>query len=262
MKAWTVRGEEEEEQVGNDLIQLVSIPDGLEQEESKDRRGARLMESMWKVMPKKLEKLIQEINESDSVKITCVIADGAMGWALEVAEKMGIHRAVFWSASALLLAMVLSITKLLHDGIIDSTLQARKKKINCLNHLEGSLWPEDSNCLNWLDLQQDKSIIYVAFGSIAILDHAQLQELALGLKLSNKPFLWVVRSGINNEANYDFLKEFEERLSSRGKVVGWASSIESSKPSFNCLLLKPLWLEFYLRRCHQWSAFLVLAFIG
>ncbi|XP_054801368.1 UDP-glycosyltransferase 83A1-like [Prosopis cineraria] len=49
-----------------------------------------------------------------------------------------------------------------------------------------------------------------------------LQELAVGLELSNKPFLWAVRSDINKAANYDFLKEFEERLSSQGKVIGWA----------------------------------------
>ncbi|XP_054803313.1 UDP-glycosyltransferase 83A1-like [Prosopis cineraria] len=298
MKVRAMRGGGGGEQVENDLIQLVSIPDGLEQEENKDRGLERLLESMWKVMPKKLEKLIQEINESVGEMISCVVADGAMGWALEVAEKMGIHGAAFIPTSASLLALFLSIPKLLDDGIIDSNgtpikdqiihlapempamrtkhflwtqvcdlnaqrivfhfimrgnkalestdwvicnstqelepqtfafspnifpigpLQARKN--NHTDHLAGSFWPADSTCMNWLDLQQDKSVIYVAFGSIAIFDHNQLQELALGLELSNKPFLWVVRSDINKEANYDFLKEFEERLSSRGKVIGWA----------------------------------------
>ncbi|XP_028757772.1 UDP-glycosyltransferase 83A1-like [Neltuma alba] len=60
-------------------------------------------------------------------------------------------------------------------------LQARKN--NHIDHLASSLWPEDSTCLNWLDLQREKSVIYVAFGSLAKFDHNQLQELALGLEV-------------------------------------------------------------------------------
>lgn len=99
-------------------------------------------------------------------------------------------------------------------------LQARKS--NPMDHLSASFWPEDSTCLNWLDQQPHKSVIYVAVGSMAKFDHTQLQELALGLELSNKPFLWVVRSDINNGTSSDFLKELQNRLGSRGKVVNWA----------------------------------------
>ncbi|KAI9082468.1 hypothetical protein K1719_035611 [Acacia pycnantha] len=282
MKAQEAKGEEDKEQVGNDRIQLVSIPDGLEQDEDTNSRPERMM-SISEVMPKKLEKLIQDINEeSDNEKISCVIADGTMGWALEVAEKMGIQRAVlFWPASASFLALFLSIPKLLHDGIIDGDgtptkdqiiqlapkmpavrtthflwtqfkleapafafapkalpigpLQARKR--NQINHLVGSFWPEDSTCLNWLDLQPDKSVIYVAFGSVAKFDHTQMQELALGLVLSNKPFLWVVRSDINDVENYDFLKGFEDRLFSLGKIVSWAPQQKVlNHPSIACFL--------------------------
>ncbi|KAK4271195.1 hypothetical protein QN277_019922 [Acacia crassicarpa] len=303
------------EQVGSDQIQLASISDGIEQEENRNRHEI-LLESIWQVMPKKLEKLIQEINnEAESEKISCVVADGTMGWALEVAEKMGIRRgALFWPASASFLALFLSIPQFLHDGIFDpegtkmedqsinlapempamrttnliwsnvcdnfnatkigfnflmrsskvlesidrvicntsleleaptiafapkilpiGPLQARKS--NDIDQSATSFLPEDPNCLNWLDLQQDKSVIYVAFGSLAIYDHIQLQELALGLELSNKPFLWVVRSDICNGANYDFLKEFEDRLSSRGKVVNWAPQLKVlSHPSIACFL--------------------------
>ncbi|XP_028757666.1 UDP-glycosyltransferase 83A1-like [Neltuma alba] len=73
------RGEEEgeEERVGNYQIKLVSIPGGLQQEEKKARPVDRLMDSGWQVMPEKLLKLIQEINESESEKISCVVADKA-----------------------------------------------------------------------------------------------------------------------------------------------------------------------------------------
>ncbi|KAK4271193.1 hypothetical protein QN277_019921 [Acacia crassicarpa] len=315
MKAQEAKGEENKEQVGNDRVQLVSIPDSLKQDEEANSRPERVV-SISEVMPKKLEKLIQDINEeSDNEKISCVIADGTIGWALEVAEKMGIQRAVlFWPASASFLALFLSIPKLLHDGIIDGdgrptkdqiiqlapempamrtthflwtqvsdNLNAQKnffnfimrgsknleskdwvicnssielespafafapkalpigplqgRKSNQINHLAGSFWPEDSTCLNWLDLQPDKSVIYVAFGSLAKFDHTQMQELALGLELSNKPFLWVVRLDINDVENYDFLKGIEDRLFSRGKLVSWAPQQKVlSHPSIACFL--------------------------
>ncbi|KAL7221430.1 hypothetical protein ACSBR1_023396 [Camellia fascicularis] len=60
-------------------IHLVSVPDGLEP---------------W-----------EDENESDmDEKISCVITDESLGWALEVAEKMGIRWAAFWSAAAAMLA--------------------------------------------------------------------------------------------------------------------------------------------------------------
>ncbi|GKA76889.1 hypothetical protein Tco_0783350, partial [Tanacetum coccineum] len=57
----------------------------------------------------------------------------------------------------------------------------------------GHFWNVDTTCLTWLDKQPVGSVIYVAFGSYTIFDQAQFEELALGLELTNKPFLWVVR---------------------------------------------------------------------
>ncbi|CAL5372268.1 unnamed protein product [Camellia sinensis] len=52
--------------------------------------------------------------------ISCVIANGNIGWALDVAVKMGITRAAFWPAAAGQLALAFSIPELLQDGIINS----------------------------------------------------------------------------------------------------------------------------------------------
>jgi hydroquinone glucosyltransferase len=49
----------------------------------------------------------------------------------------------------------------------------------------------DSPCLEWLDRQPDRSVIFVSFGSLPM---EQMRELALGLELSGQRFLWVVRS--------------------------------------------------------------------
>lgn len=98
-------------------IRLVSIPDGLEDWEDRNDL-AKITEAISSVMPGKLEELIEEINSSDDDKITCVVADANLGWAMGVAEKMRIKRAAFWPASAALLALIFSASKLIEDGIV------------------------------------------------------------------------------------------------------------------------------------------------
>ena len=64
--------------------------------------------------------MIEKINQSnDDDKINCIIADTTVGWALEVAEKMGIKRAAFCPAGPGTLAFQLRIAKFTEDGKID-----------------------------------------------------------------------------------------------------------------------------------------------
>nr|AYR16618.1 UDP-glucosyltransferase UGT72AJ3 [Polygala tenuifolia] len=46
---------------------------------------------------------------------------------------------------------------------------------------------------DWLDIQPSKSVIYVSFGSGGTLSYQQVTEIAWGLELSQKRFVWVVR---------------------------------------------------------------------
>ncbi|MED6114366.1 hypothetical protein PIB30_079602 [Stylosanthes scabra] len=105
----------------NNEIKLVSIPDGLEESDNRNDLG-KLTLSMLEVMPKKLEMLIEDINNksAENNRITCLVADGNIGWALEVAKKMGIKAVAFWPAAASMLALIFNIQKLLDDGIIDT----------------------------------------------------------------------------------------------------------------------------------------------
>ncbi|XP_050223447.1 UDP-glycosyltransferase 83A1-like [Mercurialis annua] len=88
----------------------------------------------------------------------------------------------------------------------------------------GNLWSEDSTCLKWLDQQPNGSVIYVAFGSSVVCNQKQLIELAHGLEITGRPFLWVVRSDFttDNEAKAEFLNGFTERIQNYGKIVKWA----------------------------------------
>ncbi|KAK1316417.1 UDP-glycosyltransferase 72B3 [Acorus calamus] len=48
-------------------------------------------------------------------------------------------------------------------------------------------------CLTWLDSQPAESVLFVSFGSGGTLSREQTTELALGLEMSGKRFLWVCR---------------------------------------------------------------------
>ncbi|KAH9722036.1 UDP-glycosyltransferase 83A1 [Citrus sinensis] len=87
-------------------IMLVSIPDGLDLQ-ADEREDPH--------------KLMTEDPQADTEcsKTACVIADISVGWALEVAEAIGIARAAFVPFGPGSLALSLHIPKLLDAAIID-----------------------------------------------------------------------------------------------------------------------------------------------
>ncbi|KAJ3705938.1 hypothetical protein LUZ61_009643 [Rhynchospora tenuis] len=84
-----------------------------------------------------------------------------------------------------------------------------------------SLWQEDTECLNWLDLQTDKSVVYVTFGSFTMLTREELHEFYSGLVNSGHKILWVLRPdmvqsrGWTDEIKKSLPKEQE-------KIISWA----------------------------------------
>ncbi|CAN0896082.1 UDP-glycosyltransferase 83A1 [Linum grandiflorum] len=105
------------------------------------------------------------------------------------------------------------------------------------NSTSGSFWRQDETCLTWLDKHPPKSIIYVAFGSIAVLNQQQFQELALGLELTGKPFLWVIRTNFVQGSGLEFPDGYLERVANRGKIVEWTNQEQVlSHPSVACFI--------------------------
>ncbi|KAH7844565.1 hypothetical protein Vadar_029465 [Vaccinium darrowii] len=88
-------------------------------------------------------------------------------------------------------------------------------------------------CLEWLDKQAPKSVLYVSFGTTTIMTDEEIKELAMGLEQSGQKFIWVLRDAdkgdiFAGEENRKKLPEgFEERLKEVGMVVrDWAPQIE------------------------------------
>ncbi|KAK1578599.1 hypothetical protein Q3G72_031532 [Acer saccharum] len=111
----------------DDDIALVSIPDGDH--------------------PEILKQVIENINATaGSDKITCVLADPGLSWAMEVAQEMKIRRAILSPFAATLLVLKSSIPKLIQDGIIrkdgfnrdEGGLIARQEIQNKLEELLGN----------------------------------------------------------------------------------------------------------------------------
>ncbi|KAH7571325.1 hypothetical protein JRO89_XS04G0023200 [Xanthoceras sorbifolium] len=106
----------------------------------------------------------------------------------------------------------------------------------------GNFRPEELACLKWLDQQPPQSVIYIAFGTTAFLDQTEFQELAMGLELTNRPFLWVVRSDITSKAKDAYLQDFKDRVGSRGFIVSWAPQQEVLQhDSIACFLFHCGW---------------------
>lgn len=102
-------------------IKIVTLPDGLDPEDNRTDIF-KLLSSMKSTMPARLQKLIEDINALEDVgnKISCIVVTVNMGWALEVAKKLGIKRALLFPASGTSMACILSIPKLIEDKIIDA----------------------------------------------------------------------------------------------------------------------------------------------
>ncbi|KAF3448866.1 hypothetical protein FNV43_RR09582 [Rhamnella rubrinervis] len=91
-----------------------------------------------------------------------------------------------------------------------------------------SLLIEDQNCISWLNTQTNKSVIYVSFGSSAVISETEFLEVAWGLANSNQPFLWVVRPGLVHGSDWlvPLPHGFLENLNGRGTIVKWAPQLE------------------------------------
>ncbi|CAA0814971.1 UDP-glycosyltransferase 74E2 [Striga hermonthica] len=93
--------------------------------------------------------------------------------------------------------------------------------------------PVREACMDWLNKRQPESVIYVSFGSMAVLDEKQTQELAWGLKLSNKHFLWVVRSSEQTKLP----QEITQDTSGKGLIVSWCSQLDVLSHAAICYFL-------------------------
>lgn len=89
-----------------------------------------------------------------------------------------------------------------------------------------SLRPE-SDCGQWLDTRPRGSVLYISFGSLALADKQDIEEIARGLLLSDVSFVWMLRPDIvSSVETYALPVGFEDGIKGRGLVVPWCNQIE------------------------------------
>ncbi|KAF3445100.1 hypothetical protein FNV43_RR14793 [Rhamnella rubrinervis] len=84
-----------------------------------------------------------------------------------------------------------------------------------------SLWKEDAECLQWLDTKPPNSVLYVSFGSVAVITPQKLVEFGMGLAQSKQAFLWVIRPDLAVSESAILPPEFAVEIRARGLVTSW-----------------------------------------
>jgi len=90
------------------------------------------------------------------------------------------------------------------------------------------LW-KTTNCMDWLNAKESASVVYVSFGSLAVLSKEQNREIAFGLKASGYSFIWVMRPSSSNgniDSDENFPEGFLNETSEQGLVVPWCPQLE------------------------------------
>lgn len=100
----------------------------------------------------------------------------------------------------------------------------------------GDLLKEDEKgYMEWLDSKAENSVVYVSFGSLAVLKKEQMEEILKGLKDSGRSYLWVVRKDCRSEVG-------ELEWGENGMVVEWCSQVRVlSHPSVGCFVTHCGW---------------------
>ncbi|XP_055812105.1 UDP-glycosyltransferase 86A1-like [Solanum dulcamara] len=91
--------------------------------------------------------------------------------------------------------------------------------------ISSSLWSE-YDCTQWLDTKPHGSVLYVSFGSVALVNKEDIIELAHGLMLSEVNFIWVLRYTVLGQDENDILPVgYEEKVKDRGLIVPWCNQM-------------------------------------
>lgn len=87
-----------------------------------------------------------------------------------------------------------------------------------------SLWEIDRSCIEWLDKQPMRSVVYVSFGSVAVVTREKLMEIWYGLVNSQQRFMWAIRPESVIDGNIPV--ELTAGTKEIGYIVEWAPQEE------------------------------------
>ncbi|KAJ7000349.1 hypothetical protein NC653_010972 [Populus alba x Populus x berolinensis] len=103
------------------------------------------------------------------------------------------------------------------------------------------LFEKSTEYTQWLNSKPKRSVIYVSFGSIAVLQKNQMEEMLLGLIGTCRPFLWIIRSSDNKDTEFEEMVR-EKVNKEKGLIVPWCSQMEVlAHESIGCYMMHCGW---------------------
>ncbi|BFG20555.1 hypothetical protein CerSpe_068290 [Prunus speciosa] len=103
-----------------------------------------------------------------------------------------------------------------------------------------SLWKEETECLQWLNSKAPNSVVYVHFGSVAVMTTQHLVEFGWGLANIKFHFFWVSRPDLVVGESAILSPEFVAETKERGQIASWCPHEEVlNHPSVGAVGIQP-----------------------
>ena len=152
-----------------------------------------------------IQEHIQTLEEDPNPCVLINTIDALEGEAIRAVQSMNL----------------ITVGPLIPSAFLEQDLNKEESSFRC------DLFERSNNYLQWLDSKQERSVVYVSFGSLVVLQKKQITEILHGLLESGWPFLWVIRFSENNEeeAVHNTIKNNTEE-EGRGLIVPWCSQLE------------------------------------
>ncbi|KAK6137973.1 hypothetical protein DH2020_028282 [Rehmannia glutinosa] len=194
-----------------------------------------------------------------SLQPDLLVHDIFQGWAAKVASRHNIPSVTFMSSGATMMSYFSMAVGYMEDYknaerdadeedeafwgnneiiLVSSSREIEGKYMDYISELTnkeiipiGVLVDQDYPCnqvydddseiiMEWLRAKDEFSTVFVSFGSEYFLNKEEIEEMAIGLELSNVKFIWVVRFPKGEEMGIEeaLPKGFIERVGDRGKI--------------------------------------------
>ncbi|KAI9116951.1 hypothetical protein K1719_011950 [Acacia pycnantha] len=177
-------------------FRIETIPDCLPQSDRVDLNPdvSELCEALRKNCSAPFKELMKRMQSSAAEgegfsAVRCIIADGVMSFAIEVAKELGIPESQFWTASACGFMAYLQIDALIHTGIIPF---------------------KDTESIT-------ESALDMPIDWIPGMPNMRLKDMPN----SKVPFLWIIRSDVVMGESAILPKEFCDEIKERGYITSW-----------------------------------------
>ncbi|KAA3457381.1 7-deoxyloganetin glucosyltransferase-like [Gossypium australe] len=186
-----IRSRGEEAVKGLPDFRFEAIPDGLPPSDSDATQCiTALCDSTRKNCLAPFLELLSKLNSSPQLpSVTCIVCDGNMNCGNKAAQLIGVPYVQLWTSSTASFLGFLHYKELAQRGIVPfkEVLQVIASKSpdiyaigpltslsrNLLeiqhNSLNSSPWKEDTSCIEWLNTMKPRTVVYVNYGSVAMI---------------------------------------------------------------------------------------------